>query len=130
MIEDENRFEPRLGRTRSQKRRKAGTRALQSLLIARIARGGGDVRRLGARSSSCDWPVQQSGARRQILADRKPLLRLGGWMAERLSIEQARQPRALLMRLSVRSTKCSARWQARSSTGTSLRPSFELERPN
>jgi len=47
MTEEENRFEPRLGRMRSQKRRKAGARALQSLLIARIARGGGDARRLG-----------------------------------------------------------------------------------
>ena len=52
MTEDENRFEPRLGRMRSQKRRKAGTRALQSLLIARIARGGGDARRLGKPASA------------------------------------------------------------------------------
>jgi type IV secretory pathway VirD2 relaxase len=52
MTEDENRFEPRLGRMRSQKRGKAGARALQSLLIARIARGGGDPRRLGKPAST------------------------------------------------------------------------------
>jgi len=51
MTEDESRFEPRLGRMRSQKRRKSGARALQSLLIARIARGGGDARRLGKPAS-------------------------------------------------------------------------------
>ena len=52
MTEDENRFEPRLGRMRSQKRRKGGARALQSLLIARIARGGVDARRLGKPASA------------------------------------------------------------------------------
>lgn len=52
MTEDENRFEPRLGRMRNQKRRKAEARALQSLLIARIARGGGDPRRLGKPTSA------------------------------------------------------------------------------
>jgi type IV secretory pathway VirD2 relaxase len=51
MTEDENKFEPRLGRMRSQKRRKAGARALQSLLIARIARGGGEARGLGKPAS-------------------------------------------------------------------------------
>ena len=55
MADHENRFEPRLGRMRSAKSRPRAPRLLQSLLIARIVRGGGDWHSLSS------GPARQSG---------------------------------------------------------------------
>lgn len=55
MADEEDRFEPRLGRMRGGKGRASAQRSLQSLLIGRIARGGGDWRSLSS------GPTRQSG---------------------------------------------------------------------
>ena len=48
MADQDDKFEPRLGRMRDGKNRAGRARSLQSLLIGRIARGGGDWRALSA----------------------------------------------------------------------------------
>src|SRR5438270_1515613 len=55
MTDEETMFEPRLGRMRRGKGRAGAQRSLQSLLIARIARGGDDWSSLSSR------PARQSG---------------------------------------------------------------------
>lgn len=51
MSDEDQDFEPQLGRMRDGKGGKRARRALQSILIARIARGGGDFRRIGKAGS-------------------------------------------------------------------------------
>ena len=93
MADEENRFEPRLGRMGSGKNRGRARATLQSLLIRRIARGGGDWRSLSSR------PARQSGrfnARgrggRLSLAVANP----SGWSVDRLSGSRVRARRVMV----------------------------------
>jgi type IV secretory pathway VirD2 relaxase len=92
MANEENRFEPQLGRMRSRKGRRGAQRALQSLLISKIARGGGDWRTLSS------GPVRQSGrfnargrAGRLSLAAKS-----SGWSVDRISGVRVRTRRVMV----------------------------------
>jgi type IV secretory pathway VirD2 relaxase len=92
MADEETRFEPRLGRMRNGKGRGA-QRALQSLLIGRIARGGGDWRSLSSR------PARQSGRFNSRGRGVKLAGRAGpssGWSVDRISGMRVRTRRVMI----------------------------------
>jgi len=91
-MEDENKFEPRLGRTRKSKNRKVAKRGLQSLLIARIARGGGDVRRLGKPASARATARFNSRGRGATIS----LRRSSGWTIDPVSKMRVRSRRVMV----------------------------------
>lgn len=115
MSEDENRFEPRLGRMRSQKKRKAGARALQSLLIARIARGGGDARRLGKPTSARATGRFNSRGRGAKFS--RAASRSSGWSIDPTSKMRVRARRVMVKARIVKLTGA----KALSAAGTHLR---------
>lgn len=93
MADDENRFEPRLGRMRSGKGRGRSPRLLQSLLIGRIARGGGDWRSLSS------GPTRQSGRFNSRGRGRKfsgAIASSSGWSVDRISGVRVRGRRVMV----------------------------------
>jgi type IV secretory pathway VirD2 relaxase len=94
MANEENRFEPQLGRIRSGKGDRS-SRSLQSLLIGRIARGGGDWRTASFSSRS----GRQSG-RFNARGRGAKLSRVGagssGWSVDRISGMRVRARRVMV----------------------------------
>lgn len=92
MAGDENRFEPRLGRMRRGKSRAGARRALQSLLIGRIARGGGNWRSLssGAARQSGRFNARGRGGRLSLAA------KSSGWSVDRISGMRVRARRVMI----------------------------------
>ena len=93
MADNDDRFEPRLGRMRGGKSRAGTRRALQSLLISRIARGGGDWR--AASSASARQPGQFNprgrGAKLSVAVAAAP-----GWSVDRISGMRVRTRRVMV----------------------------------
>jgi len=92
MADEENRFEPRLGRMRSGKGA-GSSRSLQSLLIGRIARGGGDWRSLSS------GPARQSGrfnARGRGAKFSAGFASSSGWSVDRISGVRMRARRVMV----------------------------------
>lgn len=92
MSEEETRFEPRLGRMRSSKGRAAARRSLQSLLIGRIARGGGDWRTLSTRPSPQSGRFNARGRGKFSLA----IAKSSGWSLDRISGMRVRSRRVMV----------------------------------
>jgi type IV secretory pathway VirD2 relaxase len=93
MADEENGFEPRLGRMRSGKGGANAHRALQSLLIGRIARGGGDWRSLSSHRP------RQSGRFNARGRDGKLSLAVAkssGWSMDRISGMRVRARRVMV----------------------------------
>jgi type IV secretory pathway VirD2 relaxase len=93
MADEENRFEPRLRRLRSGKSRVSAQRSLQSLLIGRIVRSGGDWR---AASSP---PARQSGrfnARGRGAKFSAGFAGSSGWSVDRISGGRVRARRVMV----------------------------------
>jgi type IV secretory pathway VirD2 relaxase len=93
MADEENRFEPRLGRIRSGKGRGSSRRMLQSLLIGRIARSGGDWRSLST------GPARPSGRFNSRGRGRKFCGAIGtasGWSVDRVSGMRVRARRVMV----------------------------------
>jgi hypothetical protein len=90
MADEENRFEPRLGRMRSGKGR---SRSLQSLLIGRIARGGGDWRSLpsGPARQSGRFNARGRGGRLSLAVAKS-----SGWSVDRVSGMRVRARRVMV----------------------------------
>jgi type IV secretory pathway VirD2 relaxase len=93
MSDEENKFEPRLGRMRSGKSRAGARRALQSLLIGRIARGGGDWRTVssGLAGQSGRFNARGRGARLSAAAAKS-----SGWSVDRISGMRVRARRVMV----------------------------------
>jgi type IV secretory pathway VirD2 relaxase len=93
MSDEDTTFEPRFGRMRSGKGRAGAQRALQSLLICRIARGGGDWRSLSSR------PARQSGrfnARGRGGRLSVAVAKRSGWSMDRISGMRVRARRVMV----------------------------------
>lgn len=92
MADKEDRFKPRLGRMRGAKGRAAG-RSLQSLLIGRIARGGGDWRSLSNRLGrpSGRFNARGRGGKLSRLGAGSP-----GWSIDRISGVRVRARRVMV----------------------------------
>jgi type IV secretory pathway VirD2 relaxase len=94
MADEENRFEPRLGRMRAGKGSRAH-RALQSLLIGRIARAGGDW-----RSASFSSVTARQSGRFNARGRGAKLSRVGagsaGWSVDRISGMRVRARRVMV----------------------------------
>lgn len=93
MADDENRFQPRLGRMRSGKNGRGAERALQSLLIGRIARGGANWRSLSS------MPARQSGRFNARGRGGKSSMRFAsssGWSIDRISGMRVRARRVMV----------------------------------
>lgn len=94
MAQDDDQFELKLGRMRSTKARRSA-RSLQSQIIGRIGRAGGDVRRVGAKSASAK-PSGRFNARGR---GARLGLRLGdpsGWSVDRTSGMRVRARRVMV----------------------------------
>ena len=95
MADDENRFEPRLGRPGKGRGRAGRQRSLQSQLIGRIARSGGDWR----RASSSFSPARQSGrfnARGRGSKFSGAMAAPSGWSVDRISGMRVRARRVMV----------------------------------
>jgi type IV secretory pathway VirD2 relaxase len=94
MADDENRFEPRLGRPGKGRGRAGRQRSLQSQLIGRIARGGGDWR----RATSSSNPARQSGRfnARGRGSKLRPFPSSSGWSVDRISGMRVRARRVMV----------------------------------
>jgi type IV secretory pathway VirD2 relaxase len=95
MADDENRFEPRLGRPGKGRGRAGRQRSLQSQLIGRIARGGGDWRTASFSLS----PARQSGrfnARGRGGKLSRSISSSSGWSVDRISGMRVRARRVMV----------------------------------
>ena len=95
MADDENRFEPRLGRLGRGRGRAGRQRSLQSQLIGRIARGGGDWRTAFSSFS----PARQSGrfnARGRGSKFSGAIAAPSGWSVDRISGMRVRARRVMV----------------------------------
>ena len=93
MTDQDEKFQPRLGRMRSSKSRTASARSLQSLLIGRIARGGGDWRSLSP------GPARQTGRFNSRGRGRKfssAIATSSGWSVDRVSGMRIRARRVMI----------------------------------
>jgi relaxase-like protein len=93
MSDEETRFEPRLGPMRSGKGRAGARRALQSLLIARIARGGGDWRSLSSQPTRQSGRFNSSGRGRKFSG---AIAGSSGWSVDRISGMRVRARRVMV----------------------------------
>jgi hypothetical protein len=82
MADEENRFEPRLGLMRSGKSRARSLRSLQSQLIGRIARAGGDWRSRSSPRASQSGRFNARGRGRKFSGATLPS---SGWLIDRIS---------------------------------------------
>ncbi|HEX8443501.1 MAG TPA: DUF3363 domain-containing protein [Allosphingosinicella sp.] len=94
MAHDDDQFELKLGRMRSSKAR-SSTRSLQSQIIARVGRAGGDVRRVGGKAA----PAKPSG--RFNARGRGARLASGfsdssGWSVDPISRQRVRARRVMV----------------------------------
>src|SRR5690348_9419569 len=95
MADEENRFEPRLGRPGKGRGRAGRQRSLQSQLIGRIARGGGDWR----TASFSPAAARQSGrfnARGRGSKSSLAIARSSGWSIDRTSGMRVRARRVMV----------------------------------
>ncbi len=93
MADEENRFEPRLGRMRGGKGRAGSRRALQSLLIARIARGGGDWRSFSSGAARQSGRFNAHGRGRKFLG---AAASSSGWSVDGISGMRVRARRVMV----------------------------------
>jgi type IV secretory pathway VirD2 relaxase len=92
MSDEETRFEPRLGRMRSGKSRAGSRRALQSLLIGRIARGGANWRSVSSRLARQSGRFNARGRGGKLSA----AARSSGWSVDRISGMRVRSRRVMV----------------------------------
>ncbi len=93
MADEENRFEPRLGRMRAGKGSRRAHRALQSLLIGRIARGGGDWRSLSRGPARPSGRFSSRGRGRGFSGT---IAMSSGWSVDRISGTRVRARRVMV----------------------------------
>jgi len=93
MAHEENRFEPRLGRMRGGKGRANAQPSLQSLLIGRIARGGGDWRSLSSGSARQSGRFNARGRGAKFSA---AFAKSSGWSVDRISGMRVRTRRVMV----------------------------------
>ena len=93
MADEENRFEPRLGCMRGGKGRANAQPSLQSLLIGRIARGGGDWRSLSSGSARQSGRFNARGRGAKFSA---AFAKSSGWSVDRISGMRVRTRRVMV----------------------------------